>query len=886
MSEYTVPKLQLQSNYNTIPPQVIDAEEPILGGIMLDPNALDRVINILSPEMFYVPAHQEIYRAAIALREGGSPTDFMTVTSWLYDHKSLDKVGGQNKIAQLLERTVSAVNIDRYAALVRDKFVRRLFIQSGNELVSLSLDQANETSDLIELTRKRLERIVALQTEDKSEAEYSQLMDKAEKIILYEDNPGKRAWDLGKLAKQYRLNAKTLEDIYFKHLVHKDSEPRYTWEELLQHEDDSQKWLLYGFMPRKSLTLLHGKAGDSKTRFLIGLLMKVAKGLDLKSECGTFAVPRPGRVLIIQTDETKPETIETLQSYGMQAGLQVEFLTTWTVEEMPRLLRELKDYRPDAVLIDSLSSVSQYSCVEESDSRYAKPILAMREYAGKFNCWIGVIHHSNRDGQARGTTALEAAASTVMKIERLQGSPPSSGKRLVSITKSRSRRPTTYLVEADWEAGEWNFLEETTGWFSPESSIKEQIFAFLQKNANVRYETREISETLNLSSDSTRRAAYQMASDGIISKARKGNRNLYWVERDDGGGGKPEPETPAGERDNGGEDHIPGTGAEPEAPGADLDMEPEPEAPAGDRIDEPELVSEMIRLIQDLLEIRGSNPWEVLRNAADLNKVQKQQVLRKLSIGKGHRIVHDMNNPDWGIINSCLIQRGVLIDFRPFPGISNSLYAYCSFDDGFEGYMDWVDLQEDDCIEPDPGAEAKALEPGLEPDPGAEAKTLEPGLEPDPGAEAKTLEPGLEPDPGAEAKTLEPGLEPDPGAEAKAPEPREIFDRIQVGDRLTRNGTTMIVAKKTLSPKEVEIKDGADTVRKLNPSELEVLRFQHEPLRTGTQVRYGEYTGVLAQRCKNHKWFVRWDKRSKKWVERYGCPPSKALLPDEFEVIK
>jgi len=140
----------------SIPPQNIEAEEAILGGILLDPGAIARIVDSLQPEAFYVSTHQDIYRAALTLHNLGQPTDFMTVTSWLYDHRLLDRVGGQSKIAQLLESTVSAVNIDRYAALVMDKYLRRQLIQSGNEITQLGYDSAMELDEVLEQSEQKI----------------------------------------------------------------------------------------------------------------------------------------------------------------------------------------------------------------------------------------------------------------------------------------------------------------------------------------------------------------------------------------------------------------------------------------------------------------------------------------------------------------------------------------------------------------------------------------------------------------------------------------------------------------------------------------------------------------------------------------------------------
>lgn len=139
-----------------LPPQNIEAEEAILGGILLDPEAISRVLEMLRPEFFAIPSHQSIYRAMVELHQQGKPTDLMTVTTWLGDRDLLEKVGGQMKIASLVERTVSAVNIDQYAALVVDKFLRRKLIQAGNEIVEIGYQTSIELETVLDSAEKKV----------------------------------------------------------------------------------------------------------------------------------------------------------------------------------------------------------------------------------------------------------------------------------------------------------------------------------------------------------------------------------------------------------------------------------------------------------------------------------------------------------------------------------------------------------------------------------------------------------------------------------------------------------------------------------------------------------------------------------------------------------
>ncbi|MBD2433182.1 MULTISPECIES: replicative DNA helicase [Fischerella] len=139
-----------------LPPQNIEVEEAILGGILLDPEAIGRVSDRLVPEAFYISAHKDIYQAAIVLHNQGKPTDLLSVTSWLADNDLLNRVGGRNKLATLVDRTVSAINIDALASLVMEKYMRRQLIKAGNEIVQLGYQTESELPQILDQAEQKI----------------------------------------------------------------------------------------------------------------------------------------------------------------------------------------------------------------------------------------------------------------------------------------------------------------------------------------------------------------------------------------------------------------------------------------------------------------------------------------------------------------------------------------------------------------------------------------------------------------------------------------------------------------------------------------------------------------------------------------------------------
>ena len=150
---------------NRLPPQNIEAEEAILGGILLDPEAIGRVSDRLVPEAFYISAHTTIYQAALRLHTQQKPTDLLSITSWLTDNDQLTQIGGRNKLATLVDRTVSAVNIDALAGLVMEKYLRRQLIKAGNEIVHLGFETETELPIVLDNAEQKVFNVTQQKTQ-------------------------------------------------------------------------------------------------------------------------------------------------------------------------------------------------------------------------------------------------------------------------------------------------------------------------------------------------------------------------------------------------------------------------------------------------------------------------------------------------------------------------------------------------------------------------------------------------------------------------------------------------------------------------------------------------------------------------------------------------
>jgi len=172
-----------------LPPANIEAEEAILGGILFDPQAISCVEGSLVPNAFYVSAHQEIYQTALKLYYQSNPTDFMAISTYLADRDRLEKVGGTAKLAQLLNQTISAANIDRYVDLVMDKFHRRRIIEVGHKIVDFGYDSTLELENLLNNSEQEIfsvtQQRIRSQTDHNSEIAMSAFNQLDEKNPIY-----------------------------------------------------------------------------------------------------------------------------------------------------------------------------------------------------------------------------------------------------------------------------------------------------------------------------------------------------------------------------------------------------------------------------------------------------------------------------------------------------------------------------------------------------------------------------------------------------------------------------------------------------------------------------------------------------------------------------
>ena len=138
------------SSTGRLPPQNIEAEQAVLGSMLIDPEAIERVAQFLQPEDFYREAHQHIYRAGLTLYERREPTDFVTICDELNRNSLIEEVGNETYVASLANVTPTSVHAEHYGHIVERHAVMRRIISAAAEVAAIGYDTQLDVEDAMD----------------------------------------------------------------------------------------------------------------------------------------------------------------------------------------------------------------------------------------------------------------------------------------------------------------------------------------------------------------------------------------------------------------------------------------------------------------------------------------------------------------------------------------------------------------------------------------------------------------------------------------------------------------------------------------------------------------------------------------------------------------
>jgi AAA domain len=289
-------------------------------------------------------------------------------------------------------------------------------------------------------------------------------------------------WELEAIADELKRPSKFLQNIYNRHLSENVDFKAKTLSELLAATPEEIPWLIPDLLYRGSTTIFHAAGGCGKTLLVYNLIKSLTDGV-------AFLGKRPmGKVNcgIIQIDEPERVLIERAREIDLDGNLTV--VTEWSATLVPQLEKMIKERDLGALFIDSFFASQKFAETRENDSDHAAVLMRLRDVAQRTNCAIVIVHHSNKQGGARGSGAITGAVSEVWhlyapdpELHKQYKMKPS--ERIFESDKTRMCTPFKIAIALNGEGLQWNSLGDLTkvddGSLNEPASVIERIKAWV-----------------------------------------------------------------------------------------------------------------------------------------------------------------------------------------------------------------------------------------------------------------------------------------------------------------------------------------------------------------------------------------------------------------------
>ncbi|HIK15388.1 MAG TPA: AAA family ATPase [Leptolyngbyaceae cyanobacterium M33_DOE_097] len=356
-------------------------------------------------------------------------------------------------------------------------------------------------------------------TETNMYLSYEDVIKRVGEILQIDE--GRQDWEGGLLASRIKgFSWNQLKSMYQKSLDCCTEFKPVDVHEFLESGPENRAWLISGYISRATTLVLFADGGVGKTL----LAYDMSRAIALGQSWNGFRVNQ-GKVLIIQTDEPEIDTRERLNIAGFKdipAG-QIHIESHWQFSQLDKLKRWIEAERPAFVMIDSLTSANRSAIAgSEWDASYAASLYNLRDIANTYGCSIMILHHENKGGGARGTTAIRNNVSEVWRLRRgTEKETLKPTQRILEIEKSRSSCNGTFQIELDLD----NFSWVHQGDFGEQGRslpLFAQILNYLETRPGIKFEPEELlSEFPCSSKDAIRKQLERLRSQGLIESEER-----------------------------------------------------------------------------------------------------------------------------------------------------------------------------------------------------------------------------------------------------------------------------------------------------------------------------------------------------------------------------
>jgi len=311
--------------------------------------------------------------------------------------------------------------------------------------------------------------------------------------------------------------------------------------EKLMELDEKRGYLIPDVLPHPSVILIYGAGGDGKSTAAWALAKHIATGKPFKVR-GADVPIKQGPVLLLNGDQPLIQLKEQLIEADFPITSDTYIQTDWQLQRYAQFIKLMETYKPKLVVIDSLIGCSGGKAFDENKSDFATPLYWLTKNNGDLfpATTILIIHHANKNGGFRGTSAIRDAVDETWSLKRPESDPQKRSKpqqqvqrheRLIEVEKSRSGRSGTHLILG--QDDDLNFyISDFTPEMDPDdtapSSVRGRVLNRLRTAyPESRSKTELLADSLIAGSDAAIKKSLQRleAQQLIVSSVPEGSRS-------------------------------------------------------------------------------------------------------------------------------------------------------------------------------------------------------------------------------------------------------------------------------------------------------------------------------------------------------------------------
>ena len=307
-----------------------------------------------------------------------------------------------------------------------------------------------------------------------------------------------------------------------------------TGDQFMSEGDRDIEWLLSNLIGKGEMILLSGMPGGGKTVLAMFLIHKfLVKGSQVLNE----TVMKSCKVMFISGDQSDRTTRKRFVEMGTIALPEfknnVKIISNFGLESIDFLETELQEFRPDFVVIDSLTSISMNAGIAEKDPEFAYGVYRLKNLLSQYDAASILIHHLNKSGAESGSLRIAAAVWAIWRIESTQPENPNCTTSKITMPKVRDSERMTLEIKHnsidEWvEKGVFTFTGEAESGLLI-NDILSKAMSVLKSNNNTPMPTDELASRINTTVSVLRKTMNRGKNKGDVeSVAVEGSRTGYW----------------------------------------------------------------------------------------------------------------------------------------------------------------------------------------------------------------------------------------------------------------------------------------------------------------------------------------------------------------------